>query len=94
MRIDEIIKGLSGDLLDCNCEAYGRCECGCQTVWPEDLTEIASDLIFEMRDLLKSAREDLMYHISQDVLYTGETFSEHVGYDTVEKINKLLNKDI
>ena len=40
-----LVKALRGELLDCNCCAYSRSECCCDTTWPEEVTREAADQI-------------------------------------------------
>lgn len=40
-----ICDALRDKLNDCQCAAYGRCECGCGAVWPEDVASGAADII-------------------------------------------------
>ena len=40
-----LVKALRGELLDCNCCAYSRSECCCDTTWPEEVTREAADHI-------------------------------------------------
>ena len=43
--MQELIKGLRGELIDCNCYAYSAPECGCGCTWPSDVAGEAADLI-------------------------------------------------
>lgn len=38
----DLVKALRGELNTCGCRVYGRSECGCDTVWPEDVTKEAA----------------------------------------------------
>ena len=39
----DLVKALRGELLDCNCCAYSRSECCCDTLWPEEVAKKAAD---------------------------------------------------
>lgn len=41
----ELIANLRGENLDCNCCAYSRSECSCDTCWPESFTNKAADAL-------------------------------------------------
>ena len=43
--MNDLVKGLRGELLDCNCNAYCYGECCCDTTWPESLCRDAADEI-------------------------------------------------
>ncbi len=41
----ELIANLRGENLECNCCAYSRSECSCDTCWPESFTNKAADAL-------------------------------------------------
>ena len=62
-EMDNLVKGLRGELLDCNCAAYSDSECCCDTVWPEQLCKQAADEIESLRQRcaeLEKERDELI----------------------------------
>lgn len=51
-----LVKALRGELLDCNCCAYSRSECCCDTTWPEEVTREAADHIERLTAELETER--------------------------------------
>ena len=54
----DLVKGLRGELLDCNCHAFCYGECCCDTTWPESLCRDAADEIERLEELLQEAYAD------------------------------------
>ena len=64
--MNDLVKGLRGELLDCNCNAYCYGECCCDTTWPESLCREAADEIEMQEALLREIDREL-----DDVEYLG-----------------------
>ena len=64
--MNDLVKGLRGELLDCKCNAYCYGECGCDTTWPESLCGDAADEIEMQEALLREIDREL-----DDVEYLG-----------------------
>ena len=64
--MNDLVKGLRGELLDCKCNAYCYGECGCHTTWPESLCRDAADEIEMQEALLREIDREL-----DDVEYLG-----------------------
>ena len=64
--MNDLIRGLRGELLDCNCNAYSYGECCCDTTWPESLCGDAADEIEMQEALLREIDREL-----DDVEYLG-----------------------
>ena len=64
--MNDLVKGLRGELLDCNCNAYCCGECCCDTTWPESLCGDAADEIEMQEALLREIDREL-----DDVEYLG-----------------------
>ena len=43
--MQELIKGLRGELINCGCHASSGNECCCDCIWPEHVASKAADLI-------------------------------------------------
>ena len=43
--MEELIRGLRGELIDCRCCAHSRSECCCDCTWPEDVARQAADML-------------------------------------------------
>ena len=43
--MQELIKGLRGELINCGCHGYSGSECFCDCIWPEHVASKAADLI-------------------------------------------------
>ena len=65
-EMNDLVKGLRGELLDCNCNAYCYGECCCDTTWPESLCGDAADEIEMQEALLREIDREL-----DDVEYLG-----------------------
>ena len=48
VEMNDLVKGLRGELLDCKCNAYCYGECACNTTWPESLCRDAADHIEQL----------------------------------------------
>ena len=64
--MNDLVKGLRGELLDCKCNAYCYGECCCDTTWPESLCRDAADEIEMQEALLREIDREL-----DDVEYLG-----------------------
>ena len=64
--MNDLVKGLRGELLDCKCNAYCYGECCCDTTWPESLCREAADEIEMQEALLREIDREL-----DDVEYLG-----------------------
>ena len=66
--MNDLVKGLRGELLDCNCNAYCYGECCCDTTWPESLCRDAADEI----EMLEKANAQLRHIVETEQDITEE----------------------
>ena len=67
-EMNDLVKGLRGELLDCNCNAYCYGECCCDTTWPESLCRDAADEI----EMLEKANAQLRHIVETEQDITEE----------------------
>ena len=89
----DLIANLRGDNLKCNCYAWSRSECGCDTNWPEsycnqaaDALELADKRIAELECIL--AGQQILGHLPKGIV-TGTVY----GLTVDELYTKIVQAD-
>lgn len=73
---EELKAWLRGELLDCHCAAYGRGECCCRTIWPEDACQPAADAIEQLERQI--AERDAELQLAWNTCGEAETERDHL----------------
>ncbi len=75
--MQELIKGLRGELVECECHASSGNECYCDCIWPSDVADKAADLIESQAAEIEKYKAlcEQMGNAIEDAESTGTPFS-------------------
>ena len=96
--MNDLVKGLRGELLDCICNAYCCGECACNTTWPESLCRDAADEIealkAEIERLQRICRDAYEVWAGSEGIPEPETAAEAYLLQLLEQMRDEIKKGV